>query len=325
MNNLSLKPRLLSIDLIRVISAFYIIGFWHLMNYVNGYAGYFNPYTARITVITLSLFTFASGFFLGRRPLSLSRDDLSNFYRKRLLRIYPPFVAAMACFFILRIVDISTLAKSILLIATIWGPAPPTLWYICMISVFYVIAPFLIYFRSQWYAFALSSLVTFCVLLAIWALFGTLDTRMMLYFPSFAAGVFFAGRTEKFTNAFVVLTGALTVIAVIAGYSTPTEVVETSVNSMPLAIFSALFITSLATRCDSYLSGNWIAQLSYATLFMYLFHRVVYRPVMYLFPSQDPTVRLLFALLVCFPIIVGLSWLGQKIYDRLLTRFGLLG
>lgn len=319
------KPRMLSIDIIRVISAFYIIGFWHLMNYVNGYTGYFNPYTARFTVITLSLFTFASGFFLGRRPMSLSTGDLANFYRKRLLRIYPPFVAAMACFFILRIVDLSTLGKSILLIATIWGPSPPTLWYICMISVFYIIAPLLIYFRTKSHTFILSAFAVFFIFLAIWFFFGTLDTRMMIYFPSFVAGVYFAGRAEKFTTTFIALTGILTIVSAIIGQNTPTEVVETSMNSMPLAIFAALFITSVAIRCDAYLSGDWIAQLSYATLFMYLFHRVVYRPVMYLFPSEDPNVRLLFALLVCFPIVVALSWIGQKIYDRLLTRLGLPG
>lgn len=325
MSTFAPKPRMLSIDLIRVVSAFYIIGFWHLMNYVDGYSGYFNPYTARATVITLSLFTFASGFFLGRKPLSLTAADFSSFYRKRLLRIYPPFVVAMVCFFILRIVDLSTFIKSVLLVATVWGPSPPTLWYICMISAFYIIAPILIHFREKWLTFFLSSAAIYCLFLAIWMLAGTLDTRMLVYFPSFAAGVFFAGQTEKFNPLFIVLTGALTLAAAIIGWDTPTEIVETSIKSTPLAIFAALFITSMATRCDAYLSGNWIAQLSYATLFMYLFHRVVYRPAMYLFPSQDPNTRLLFALFVCFPIIVALSWIGQKIYDRLLVRFNLTG
>lgn len=317
------RGRMFSIDVLRVISAFYVVGFWHAMNYINGYHGYFNPYTSRLTVITLSLFTFSSGFLLGRKQIQLSTEDVFNFYRKRLVRIYPPFLLALVCFLALRAIDFTLFAKSALLLATIWGPAPPTLWYICMIAVFYLLAPFLIACRERFIPFFSTAVGIYLLLFASWPVFGVLDTRMLIYFPSFVAGIFFAGRSSLFTGRFITVMGGLTAIAILLGWGIPTEFVETSALSMPLALFAALFILALATRGDAYLSSRLISELAYATLFMYLFHRVVYRPAMYLFPSKDPNIQLAFILLVCLPIVVVFSWLGQRLYDEILKRLGL--
>lgn len=83
------------IDLLRGLSALYIVGFWHLMNYTAQFRGYANELTHRTTVVVLGLFVFLSGHLLAQSRLAPGLAGLKRFLTRRLLRIYPLYLAAL--------------------------------------------------------------------------------------------------------------------------------------------------------------------------------------------------------------------------------------
>lgn len=83
------KSRDLSFDVTRVVCTLWIVGIWHLMNYIPNQApaalttGIGEP----VTITALSCFMFISGYFLRKYPFR-DRADVLTFYRKRFSRFY---------------------------------------------------------------------------------------------------------------------------------------------------------------------------------------------------------------------------------------------
>jgi hypothetical protein len=63
-----MSRRYTAIDLLRAGSIIYIVGYWHLLGYVESVHGYKNDLTYRLTVVVLGLFTLIAGVLAGRRP-----------------------------------------------------------------------------------------------------------------------------------------------------------------------------------------------------------------------------------------------------------------
>jgi peptidoglycan/LPS O-acetylase OafA/YrhL len=77
------EKRNIGIDLLRGCCILYIVGFWHLMNYTDAFPGYSNLATDKITAIILGAFVFISGFFIGKKDLTLEKQDLLNFFIRK--------------------------------------------------------------------------------------------------------------------------------------------------------------------------------------------------------------------------------------------------
>ncbi len=61
--------RNIGIDILRVGSIFYIVGFWHLLSYTTAIADHNNFITIRITYIILGTFVFISGYLCGGKKI----------------------------------------------------------------------------------------------------------------------------------------------------------------------------------------------------------------------------------------------------------------
>lgn len=81
--------RNLQIDIVRVLSVLYIVGFWHLIGYMNPEICRIltNTYTSNIVNSVLGTFMFVSGFCLAKYRFTTWHDAWS-FYKKRLSRFY---------------------------------------------------------------------------------------------------------------------------------------------------------------------------------------------------------------------------------------------
>lgn len=137
-----------AIDILRALSVLYIVGYWHLFNYIQGFP-HANYYTEALTYTILGTFTFASGYLLAGRALGGGVAGLLAFYRRRLLRIYPLYAIALVIFVGIGLVDATIATRAALLVSMLLPPAPPTLWFITMIMSFYLIAPLLINFAER--------------------------------------------------------------------------------------------------------------------------------------------------------------------------------
>ena len=308
-----------AIDLIRGASVLYIVGYWHLFNYTGAFPAYYNPVTLRLTVIILGLFVLISGYLIGAKGIRFGRNDILLFYKTRLLRIYAPFLVAAVLFYLLNIADISTLAKSAALLSMFVAPAPPTLWFIAMLLLFYIAAPFLIHLSTHVTRYVLACALLITAMLIGGAFLRSVDARLVIYCPAFVAGVLMA-RHKAWLSSMNIGVMALLLIASVVISTYNVAPVEHSFLSIPLALVGSLLVLAIAAR-----SGGRIGQhrsitfLSYASFFMYLFHRPVFAVLLNLYFPTSGAPQIMYLLAICLPCIVAVSWLAQKAYDRLLS------
>lgn len=125
-----------------------------------------------------------------------------QFYQRRLIRIYPPYLLALILFRLCDLIQPEQWLGAALLISSFGQDPPRTLWYISMIVVFYLLAPFLLLLHHRlqqlpprWRPGRLlmaGGLILATVLLG--RLFRQVDVRLFLYFPAFVVGLFLAPR-----------------------------------------------------------------------------------------------------------------------------------
>lgn len=186
------------IDAFRLGGVLYIVGYFHLPWYVSYVPGIGNPLVKAAVVLALGLFVLVSGYLLGNTDRS--GQWVTRFYRRRFVRIYVPFVLTSIVFLAMSLEDLATFAKSIFLVAMFLPPPPLTLWFVTMIGLFYVLAPVLITASERPVGLLLIAAATMAALLIYHGLW-RLDPRIAIYFPDFAAGIYFlAPRTAAFAR-----------------------------------------------------------------------------------------------------------------------------
>lgn len=145
------KSRDLSFDVTRVVCTLWIVGIWHLMNYIPNQApaalttGIGEP----VTITALSCFMFISGYFLRKYPFR-DRADVLTFYRKRFSRFYGLyFLSAITLLIGGFFTDKSWFDSYHQFFLTLCGlttfspPQPGTLWFMSMLMFFYLVTPFI--------------------------------------------------------------------------------------------------------------------------------------------------------------------------------------
>ncbi|QEY32433.1 acyltransferase [Synechococcus sp. RSCCF101] len=321
-----------AIEWLRALSILYIVAYWHLLGYAPAIRDFKNPVNSRITVVVLALFLFVSGHLIGR---GLQRSPgVRRFYQRRLVRIYPPYLLALLLFEASGLLWRNQFLESAVLISALTGDPPLTLWFITVLMVDVLLAPWLLLLRRRvnpagsrsgdgWLLLALLVLP----LLLAWLVQGP-DPRLFFYFPAFAAGLLAplpgpgdnrAGRLALLGTA-AGLAGGL-VLSISAG-----GVSESNMAHMPLTLFGAWFLVLATNRLLAGRRTPWlIAQLGLASYFMYLFHRPLFKLFTGWFMPGSAGAQLAWLLLGCVPLIALISWAGQIGYDALVTRLQTAG
>ncbi len=316
------RRHIASLDVLRVGAMLYIVGFWHLMNYAVAGGFYRNEVTTRITVVLLASFTMLSGYLLGLKPVAPTRASIGSFYRRRMLRIYPPLVMAVLLFVWMGLTPWPAAIRTILLVGEIVGPPPLTLWYVSMLALFYLITPALSVGSPLQRALVAVGVLLLLATLAVWGGLKT-NPRIALYFPSFAIGHALA-REPAPPRWMLPASAGLGLLAIMLTRGQPVPVLEFSLLSLPMATLLALALLLLALRLAGRVPASPVlAALGTASFFMYLLHRPIYQSFAPHIPFADPVRRTATLVLVALPIVAVLSWAGQKAYDALLARLRL--
>jgi surface polysaccharide O-acyltransferase-like enzyme len=317
--HVALPMRQVPIDVMRALSMFYIIGFWHLLDYTNLVRWHHNSVTYRLTVAALSLFVFISGFLTGRKDGVLAQGEIWRFYRTRFWRIYLPFVIASGLFLVSRVSDAFTLVKGVTLVAMLLAPPPFTLWFVNMLILYYLIAPLLIRLRGN-----KSGYITLCtVIIAAMVLYqaetGRLDIRLILYFPCFAAGIFLAAVALPSSPLSVVGLLLLTALSLVPTLARPFWRLEGDLWAAPWALFGSIAVFHVVTRAGRNLKPPAIlTELSEASFFMYLLHRPLYHWMQIIWFPRAAKEQFFYLLFVCLPVIGIVAWLCQRAYTGFL-------
>ena len=332
--------RNVAIDVLRAASMFYIVGFWHLLDYpasgiewhgfwhLLDYPGaglewHHNAVTYRLTVLVLAIFVMISGYTIGNKSMELKPGIICNFYIERFWRLYPPLVLASILFLVLGIGSWSILVKGLTFTGMFFIPPPPTLWFVDLIVIFYLIAPFLIRLRPNISLFALFSVLILTSMFTYHKLTYHMDHRLFIYFPSFAAGVFMSKRPIPSSLLSCAGLLALAAAALFSTLDRPVESLDQDFRSTPWALAGSLFVfVTVLNAGKHWRDRKFVFNLSVASYFMYLLHRPVYTVGIWLFPSNETMLQSIFLIAVCLPLTGFISWYCQHSYDKILSVSG---
>jgi peptidoglycan/LPS O-acetylase OafA/YrhL len=290
----------------------------------------FKPY---IEQLLLGSFVFMAGYLSVH---SLEKASLGDFLKKRLIRVYIPYLVALVLFVLILDLDVDRLdvlihlAGAQMLLSPEFTEPIMTLWYIGLILSFYII------FGSLYKSIKSPLYLTLAVIL-IFALTYTLrlewdiiGRRFFYYFFIFAAGILCAKtRTLSILTTdryfFLDKLGLLMFGILFFG-------LYTDLNEFPLyfprllamdfyILAAVITILSFARIYRRQLSNmRLISFISYSAFFAYLFHRLVWRVLLSIY--APPTLHLvaLYQILVGSAIVLGLSFGLQKAYSQISIR-----
>lgn len=162
-----------------------------------------------IDILGLGLFFFISGYLLyHNNPTITNLRDIFGFYKKRVLRIYPLYWAALfvslLCFGYLHMYyfhptdfSIYTFITNLLGLQFITNETLLTFWFIGAILVYYTLYPIIIRVSKNTRDIALISLCITAIIICAKIVFRNIDQTIYLYLMVFAAGII-ARRAEVF-------------------------------------------------------------------------------------------------------------------------------
>lgn len=312
-----------ALDLLRVLCILYIVGYWHLIPYTDWLPGYANAITEAIKDIALGSFVYSSGMLLARRDLSLRPPALLDFYRRRVLRIYPLYLLALLVFLAQGLARPEVVVNAALLISMFAPPAPPTLWFITMIMVFYLLAPFLMVAARSPRRFLVVTLAVYAACLGYGFGLHALDSRLLLFFPAFALGIYVQRReslpallhARRHGLAALLLPAFVIGLPGAQGFD-----ILTSVLRAPLAALGGVLCVVYAERLAGRARNRLVPALSYASFGVYLFHRPVFETAKGLYWPQDGRLQAAYLVAVALPASFALAYAIQRMYDAALAR-----
>lgn len=313
--------RSVGIDFLRAFSILWIVGLWHVADYLPELAHARNGVTYRATVALLGVFVLVSGYLMGRKQIPLQARSLRDFYLKRFGRIYPPFLAACLLFGVFKLSTPLPLIKAALLIAMLWGPPPYTLWFIAMITLFYAVTPLLLAVRYNGTLFlaVVTGSTTFAAVAAELSN-DSVSPRLAMYLPAYCAGLWLAAGALSWKKLSVIgLVGMLPALAI--SFCPDGQGIENSVWSMPWALAASIALFGGVMLLDHRLPRwAWVLFVAQASYFLYLLHRPVYALFLKAYDPADWPGRAAYLVLFALPVAIFLGWIGQRIYDRMWQR-----
>lgn len=132
-------------DVARVVCMTYIIAWCHLYAYIHPdiVSAIVIPLCASLTDTCLGLFTFISGFLLGKKYIfgEHRNTNILVFYEKRILRVIPLFFLASIALFLISFNSARSTINGVLCLSPFIKPRPQTLWYIPVILLCYAVTP----------------------------------------------------------------------------------------------------------------------------------------------------------------------------------------
>ena len=323
------KKRDITFDIARSLCILWIVGVWHLKDYVclDGVSENIMSAGDFITTAVLGAFTFMSGFFLKKYKMRTVSDALL-FYRKRLLRFWVLYFLASASIYIASTAGGSpwftspmSFVLSLLGLSVFFPPLPSTFWYISMLMLFYLMTPLLLVPLKCVGKMILY--VTVEAVLTIFWLTGVTEDQCMVFFPMYALGMLLSdrdvGKVKSGRWWVIVCVPVLLILSLLINH-----------KHIALLCWQALALPLLVVLSDL-LARNRIARavgrkVSYASMNMYLFHRHVFLFSVLVLNAgslhniRDAVMPLWVAVLVVVPVITVFSYFLQKVYDRMVSK-----
>lgn len=327
-------------DFIRAICALWIIGFWHLPDYINNpeYVKVLSaPVFYQFTYCVLATFTLISGYFAFYSQFCRI-DDVKTYYKKRLIRIYPLYAFAGILFGALSINANKTIPFVLLGISEFIEPYPLTIWFIGMLIVFYLLTPVMgILKKKNVYLIIIGAVIVETIFICLKNI--GMDERTAFYWPFYCTGLCINELQKKIKNksgysiseyAHKILYGGVTHGSVMHDAIlllfpiwlllciNNSEIFNFITLISGIIFFGWIYILSIVmANYDSPIIWRAINFLSYSSMCAYLFHRPILDVIIKIIGRQNVFV----SYIALLPIVFVVSNITQSIYDFLLSHF----
>lgn len=321
------NKRLFSLDIARAFAMVWIVGFWHAADYSPAFSKFLKDYSysfisSQLTATMLGTFMFISAYLLASRNTFTTMTDITNYFKKRVVRIIPLLALSMLCFpnstfpfwdFLTKFLNLIGIAGYISL------KLVPTLWFVSILISFYILLPFIATQKNLIWKILISIILE--VIFYIGSEFHFIENRIPLYFPAFALGIILADVRIKILekrNVFFktsIFFSIIYIILMFIPFLQKTNYVGAFIGFFP-------FI-AIAMNLEIFESNKLFVKttkfLSYTSLVAYMFHRQVYIAFYHIGFPQDGIYRLILIFLVILPILFSFSYIIQSFYDKLIT------
>lgn len=328
--NLIKKQRNVFFDIVRILCTFEIVGFWHLFNYADSsnsiwmFELFYNKVGSTLTMISMSIFMFMSGYFLRKYDI-LAMSDFLFFFKKRFSRFYVLFVLSVLTLYLGSCFSdkqwfsggLTQLVLTLLGFNTFFPPQPGTIWFISMLLLFYILTPFVLYvktYRNRW----LLVFMFYSIMLYFNYNCNEIDSRFWELFPMYIIGLLWQNSWKK---RFVM---SLSLFLLLGGIISSYYLIVPCANLIiSFSICGLLVCTSSMniSCCLPYYFQRIILNCSSATMCLYLFHRQFFQ--VFLIISNKIGFPLTYSFLLFFwlPIAWYASYIMQKCYDILERKY----
>ena len=318
-------PRDFRFDIARAVCMCYIIAVLHLSQYFGLQYYIYGTYIGRlITFSCLGLFTFMSGYLIGKKNdfTSSSIAHIFKFYKKRFIRIYPLFFLATLLLYIIGFNGLIPSVYGLLGIASFVVRQPKTLWYVSMLIIFYLLTP-LINRNSLGYKTIISGLIV--MLFGFLKLFIQVDARFIFNLFFYCLGLIMATVDCDFlskTDGSNQRTHLLTVFFYVTLILITNRFFSNSITMLAVGALgvAALFsLSCLLSKIKNQSFEKTVGFVSYASMVCYMFHRFFYWCGLEVFTPESLFLK---AVYLVFVFVLGLviSYFVQKGYDRIVSN-----
>jgi len=310
----------------------------------NNFLAIFSPYFA---VIGIGLFVFLTGYTINLNNKSLkSPNDITIFYKKRFLRIYPLYWVSLSTFIIASVclpkyymyaswtnIFLHIIGGQILLAP--YSTPFPTLWFIGLACSYYLIYPALILYRNNTHHIAYTSMIIFVICYIVRERYNIIDDRFFLYFFIFLAGII-SNQINLLDNKtilkYVTITPLILVMSLVLNLRLTTFFSNT-INSdaiknittylvytfiwISFIIIEVVFV-KFSTNCFTLKTKYLITQVSIASYCVFLFHRPILGIFYELFRYMNipHSINDILIFLVIMPMVFMTSYHIQILYNK---------
>ena len=276
----------------------------------------------------LGSFIFLSGYL---SVPSLGKHSLKTFFTSRLVRIYIPYLVALALFIVLLELDMDRIDLAVHLLGAQMVLSPKlttpvlTLWFVGLILVYYVIFSIpLKTIRKNGYL-AVVILLVFGVAAFLRADQGLIARRFFYYYFVYAAGVLFARTNilEKVTTSRYYLLDKIALAVLGIALLAPFRDQIGEAVSIPLVLLINFYILgmvllslSLARKLvQTRLNLSFFNVVSASSFFAYLLHRPIWDIGLEIHRPQSITTLSLYVILIGYLVVIPVSYLLQRSYN----------
>lgn len=318
-------------DVARVACMTYIVAFMHLYAYVypEGRDSYYIPACVAFVDACLGLFTFISGYLLGKKYLFGEQGSCSVwlFYKKRILRIMPLYFLSLLALWLIDFNEGRSTISGMLCISPFVWARPRTLWYIPVILCCNLITPLVSRKGLAWRIY--SSLCVLLLLIGSTFIFTSIDHRLLFNMFFYLVGIVTASYfdwTFNFRYGGIIKNAIILsfLILLLGGLFTPLyahslykEMVK-CVGVFALLFFSESICSYIFSKKIKF--GQLFIYVSYASMACYMFHRFFYWVAERVWNPSDTTIKWIYMAGLVFPVMIVLSYLIQKTYDSMTKK-----